>query len=190
MNAIKLVTILLGALISFGGTGAMASPDSISIRKQIFQQIDRQPNFGKYDMTVEVYGGQVTLSGEVASNQARALAENIAAHTRGVDTVRNDLQVLPQPSRVEYSAPRPGWRDGRSDPEISAAIRNALLKEGDIDASGLQIESQNGNVTLYGSRSSFRDVDRILSIALMVDGVKHVQSAMTVEGRPYAATQR
>lgn len=45
------------------------------------------------DIDVDTEAGVVTLSGEVASDQAMELAERIAENAEGVESVRNELQV-------------------------------------------------------------------------------------------------
>ena len=49
----------------------------------------------------------------------------------------------------------------------------------------LDVEVSKGIVTLHGNLRSRREVDKVLSSVLMVDGVTDIQSEITVGGLSY-----
>ncbi|RIL05988.1 MAG: hypothetical protein DCC75_11235, partial [Proteobacteria bacterium] len=54
----------------------------------------------------------------------------------------------------------------------------ALNAHPEIDISGITVNTRNGVVTISGVRPSHRDRDRILSVALMVEGVREIESEL------------
>jgi len=183
--------IVLALAMFFTAFPACADFTSGSIRQQVSAAIDTKGRLGKYDISIDVRQGEVTLDGQVASLNASRLIEEAARSVPGVREVNNNLYInhswyVPAQAHLTQR-PEPVKP---SDSEISADVKNALQREANIDLAGLRIETKNGVVTIDGSRTSFRDIDRILSIALMVDGVEDIKSSMTVGGKPYPFKER
>lgn len=53
----------------------------------------REPDLGSYTLEVGVLAGAVTLYGEVATPEHRAMAEQIARSVRGVESVRSGIAI-------------------------------------------------------------------------------------------------
>lgn len=118
---------------------------------------------------VEMTGGVALLTGTVGSEEERSRFLEAARATSGVTTVVDNLRVPPP----------------LSDDQLAQNVRAALAQENLLSAGDVAIDSKRGTVTVRGDRSSFREVDKLLSVVLMVDGVEDVRSQMTVKGNSY-----
>lgn len=112
-------------------------------------------------------GGVLTITGEVPERSDFERVERIVAGTPGVTRVDNQLNLM----------------KGRSDEEITSNVYQNLQSSKDIR--GLSVSTKEGAVTLKGDASGHSAIDRAMSIALMVPGVKKVESEVTIQGRPY-----
>jgi len=188
----KITKIITGLFLIFllSTPQAFALRGSSAIRDEISAELDKLQGLGRYEIDIDARHGVVTLSGQVASPAVKNTIGQIASNTKGVTNVVNDLQInpafAPREPRVEGRAM---YKTIPTDGDISRRVESALQAESGISLRGLEISSRNGVVTLSGAQPSFRDIDRILSIALMVDGVKDVQSRMTIQGREYMDSQ-
>lgn len=222
--------------------------DSRSIRENVFAAVDRNPEFGRYEISIDVRQGLVTLEGEVATEESKRFVEDVARAEKGVKEVRNFISInptfsasgvsseqdkqlaqnvlsalrrdslltagsfeihaargkvtlkgtVPQPSAITRAASIAqgvaGVQSVENQLKIAAAISDdeianqfqAALRKNGIDSGNLQVSVENGEVTLAGDAESFREIDRLLSIALMTPGVLNVRSEMTVRGAPYS----
>ena len=103
--------------------------------------------------------GKVTLTGDVASYAERTLADQIAASTRGVRDVNNQIMVL--------------YPEDRIDSEIRQDVVQKLKYDALIDASDIEVEVKNDRVTLSGQVGSLAEQRRAVMSAY-VNGVKSV----------------
>lgn len=113
------------------------------------------------NLSVGVSGDTVRLSGEAANPQEKEAIEKIVLNTAGVKRVRNELSI---------AAP------ALADEAIARDIRAAFAANPEINERGLQVEVKNGVATVRGATNNHRETDRILSVALMVPGVKDIRS--------------
>lgn len=86
-------------------------------------------------ITVAVTKGDVTLTGEVADDAAKAKAEEVAKAEKGVKTVINSLTVKPAPLPVVIS----------EDPNLSKNVTDAVK-----DFPTVKAEVKDGIITLMG----------------------------------------
>lgn len=86
------------ALAAVGAWGPSALADDVSTANQIAQNL-RSGGMKHYNVGVGSRGGVITLKGNVASEQQRALALAIAQNTDGVSQVVDQLEIgVPQPA--------------------------------------------------------------------------------------------
>ena len=71
------------------------------------------------------------------------------------------------------------------DATIKKSIEQLVRKEYPSLLKTLDVEVSKGIVTLHGNLRSRREVDKVLSSVLMVDGVTDIQSEITVGGLSY-----
>lgn len=140
---------------------------SARLAESIKSEIAADHSLGRYTLDVLVSGEATSLIGTVARDEDRAAIERITRRTPGVKTIYNQLTV---------AAPR-------SDIVVENDVRRALERAGDVDLAGLDISASDGTVTFVGRRNNHREIDRILSVALMVDGVQKIKSDMTIAPR-------
>lgn len=176
----------------------------VSIR----ERIEADQTLGPKDMTIEVGRGRafppvlqtgeldrhvVRLAGTVSSEQDRQRIREIAEQTPWVRRVENQLRVgkmnAAAAARPSLSTP-PLKKHPIPDSELVARVRDALRTVQGIDSEVIGIQASQGTVWLSGSFDSHRQIDSILSEALMVPGVEDVRSAMTIEGREYPKSWR
>lgn len=94
----------------------------------------------------------------------------------------------PQPSVTTAPAPaRPAGADaGKAsesidDAAVTARVKAALLKDSDGKLIDIDVASRQGVVQLSGSVPSHSDIDRAVSVSTRVEGVREVQSKLTVK---------
>jgi osmotically-inducible protein OsmY len=117
-----------------------AGLDDATLKRDVVEALAYDPATESYELDVSVTDGVVTLSGTTQSWQEKSLAEQTAMSVRGVTDVRNNISV-------NYSADRP---DMEIRPEIEEALRwDTMVDDGLID-----VEVDDGKVTLTGTVGS------------------------------------
>ena len=116
--------------------------------------------------------GVVTLTGTVADESHRVLAEETAASLPGVERVDNKLAT-----KAEAAAKN-------SDAWIGGKVKLALLFHRNVNAGKTDVDVKVGVVTLKGEASSQAQKELTTEYARDIDGVKEVRNEMTVAGTP------
>ncbi|MCB0339458.1 MAG: BON domain-containing protein [Bdellovibrionales bacterium] len=175
--------ILISALVS---NVAVASdlPGTFrsNIAKQIESRISQNTDIRNYDVDIEVRAGYVTLRGSTGTPEERSLVEKIALETEGVEGVENYLTIK-APQKVSEVIVTPTQLPTEN--EILARAQESLRRELGSSSNLVKLKIDSGTLIAEGSLASFRDVDRVLANLLMVDGVRDIQSDLTVRGEPY-----
>jgi osmotically-inducible protein OsmY len=120
---------------------------------------------------VSISGGLITLSGTVESEEARRKLERLAGTATGVEAVRNQIQVAPSSARSALEV----------DQRLARQVEFELYLTRAMDLEAIEIQSQNGAVTLSGRVGS--KAERLLAerIAEDVLGVRAVANRLRVE---------
>jgi hyperosmotically inducible periplasmic protein len=118
--------------------------------------------------------GAVTLTGTVADESQKSLAENTVASLPGVKSVDNELQI---------SGEQPAEH---SDSWITMKVKSALLFHRNVSATGTTVYTKDGIVTLQGVASSPAQQELTTEYAKDVDNVKEVKNDMTIAATPAA----
>ena len=126
---------------------------------------------------VESKNGVVTLTGTVADESHKVLAEETAANLPGVERVDNKLAT-----KAEAAAKN-------SDAWIGGKVKLALLFHRNVNAVKTDVDVKVGIVTLKGEASSQAQKELTTEYARDVDGVKEVRNEMTVRGVAEKAEQ-
>lgn len=129
---------------------------------------------GFRDTHVEVYNGNVLLSGAVPDEQHRQGALMIAHAYRAVSNVYDEMLV------------GQGTTFGRAatDEFIITQIRTRLFASPRVRAVNVNLEVFHGNVYLMGTARSEDELRIAAEIASTVGGVQRVVSFMTVRAQP------
>ena len=112
--------------------------------------------------------GAVTLSGAVANETHKPMAQDTVEALPGVKSVDN---------RIEVTGDRPAEN---SDTWLSMKVKSALLFHRNVSASGTEVYLKEGNVTLKGTAANQAQKDLTTEYAKDVEGVKSVKNEMTV----------
>jgi hyperosmotically inducible periplasmic protein len=123
---------------------------------------------------VDSKDGVVILTGTVAEESHKSLAENTVASLPGVMSVDNQLVVgSEQPAE-------------HSDAWITMKVKTALLFHRNVSATGTTVYTKDGIVTLQGEASSIAEKELTTEYAKDVDNVKEVKNDMTIAATPAA----
>jgi osmotically-inducible protein OsmY len=120
----------------------------------------------------EAKGGVVTLTGTVAEESHKALAQDTAAGLPGVTRVDNQLAT-----KAEVAA-------DNADTWIGRKVKLTLLFHRHVNASKTAVEVKDGVVTLTGEASSTAQKELTTEYATDIEGVKEVKNEMTVAATP------
>jgi osmotically-inducible protein OsmY len=125
---------------------------------------------------VDVKDGIVTLRGNAASEAQKELTAEYTKDVEGVKDV-NNLMIVSQTS------PNIITTIGATidDASITAQVKLSLLYHRSTSAINTKVETNNGDVTLYGKASNAAEVTLATKLANDVNGVKGVKNRMTIE---------
>ncbi|MBD3349036.1 MAG: BON domain-containing protein, partial [Candidatus Eisenbacteria bacterium] len=147
------------------------------IESEIKSALRWNPHIDDGLIVVEVENGSVTLRGSVGSAAEKRLAETRAwtAGVSGVDASR--LRVVAWARSEEF---REGKYREKSDGEIRAAVRDAMIYDPRIDAYDIAIAANEGVVTLRGNVASLKAKRSAEQDARNTVGVWRVRSFLKV----------
>lgn len=98
------------------------------------------PLLEKAHVNVHSYNGVILLTGEVPSEDMRAMAGDTARNFRGVRQVHNELQI--QGSTSFLSRTNDGW--------LSTKVKSRLIADESVDSGKIKVVTENGVVYLMG----------------------------------------
>jgi hyperosmotically inducible periplasmic protein len=124
------------------------------------------------DIKVESKDGIVTLTGTVASDSHRSMAQETVTDLPGVKAVDNKLELKGEP-------PTPN-----SDLWIGDKVKTTLLFHRSVSALNTEVDVKEGVVTLRGVASSNAEKELATEYVKDVDGVKGVENHMTIGPAP------
>jgi len=130
-----------------------------------------------FDTTVATARGEVTLTGEVPTEEVKGLAAAIARDTSGVSAVHNNLTVNPG---VGGNPDAASIGDRVADLEIKTLVTDHLAQATELQNEHITVQVSKRRVSLDGtvdSPAQRRTADRI---ALLVPGVLELTSNLTV----------
>ncbi len=128
-------------------------------------------------VTADAKNGVVTLTGTVAEESHKTLAQETVASLPGVTRVDNQLTTT-----AEVAA-------ANADTWIGRKVKLALLFHRNVNLSKTTIEVKDGIVTLKGEAANLAQKELTTEYAKDIDGVKSVKNEMTVAATPEPATQ-
>jgi osmotically-inducible protein OsmY len=120
----------------------------------------------------ESENGVVTLTGTVAQESHKLLAQDTVEGLPGVKSVDNQLKVKGE-SPAEHS-----------DTWLVVKVKSVLLFHRNVSATGTSVSAVDGNVTLRGEASSMAQKELTAEYAKDVEGVKEVKNEMTIAKTP------
>jgi hyperosmotically inducible protein len=125
-------------------------------------------NASPFDIKVKTIQGEVTLEGQVPSEQVKNVAGAIAQDTASVKQVHNDLSVNPA---IERNPDREHLGERVADLEIQTLLTDALSKNADLAEKHIGTEVKNRAVALNGTVQTSNQKYTAEQIAWQVPGV-------------------
>ena len=174
---INIFSIFLSVALLIGGP---AFATSKSVLDNVEQAIANDPAIGNFKIEAGYNNGLVTLKGEVASEAAMYRTLEVARKAHGVQGLRNRLVINPALAPRQMMA-RPKLIDDRT---LATNLMRSLERDMKLPAD-FAIYVYGGGATFKGTADNHRQIDRILSTALMTRGVTSIKNDMTIGGKPY-----
>jgi hyperosmotically inducible protein len=155
-------TMLLGACSLMSGSDTDSRIDASARKTYVFRTRLKDDH-----ISIEAREGIVTLSGTVADESHKSLAEDTVEGLPGVKKVENRLEVTGEKA------------DEHSDTWIGVKVKTSLWFHRNV-SSRTDVDVKDGLVTLSGTASSQAQKDLTTEYTKDVDGVKSVKNEMTV----------
>jgi osmotically-inducible protein OsmY len=122
-------------------------------------------------VNVDVYQGQVMLTGAVADQQAAALAEQLAWQVEGVQRVFNDIEVIEEDQLQRVT------RDTGTEYKIKARLVTAL----GVRSRNYRWRSVNDTVYLIGMAQSQEELEEVKELIDDLDEVHEIVSHVKIK---------
>src|ERR1700686_2456289 len=136
-----------------------------------------------FDIKVETMQGEVTLTGQVPSDEVKDVAGAIAQDTAGVKQVHNDLGINPTAERNPETE-RLGERV--ADLEVKTVVGDALSKSPELKDKHIDVQVKSRIVTLGGALETAAQKYTAEQIAWQASGVQGVTDNISVSLAPAA----
>jgi osmotically-inducible protein OsmY len=124
-----------------------------------------------FDIQVETSQAEVTLDGQVPSEQIKAVAGAIALDTSGVKEVHNNLGINPSTARNPETA---GLGERIADLEIKTLVNENLSQNAELAEKHIATDVKSRTVTLSGTVATAAQKNQAEQIAWQVTGVQGV----------------
>jgi len=163
------LAVLLAAPLGAGAadTKAVVSDSWITSKTKIALFGDQRVKGSQVSVTTT--HGMVYLHGKVDSAEAKSAAAAVAKGIDGVQSVKNDLQVVPPTTRKAVDA---------NDKDIAKAVESRLSRDGQLKK--VDVRADAGVVTLSGSVPSINASAKASETARAVPGVKAVKNELAL----------
>lgn len=130
-----------------------------------------------FDIKVQTNQGEVTLDGQVPSEQVKTVAGAIAQDTSSVKQVHNNLSVNPS---IERNPDREHLGERVADLEIKTLVADGLSKSAELAATPIVTEVKDRAVTLGGTVQTISQKHTADQIAWQVPGVQGLTDNLSV----------
>lgn len=134
-------------------------------------------NVSPFDIKVQTIQGEVTLDGQVPSEQVKTVAGAIAQDTSSVKLVHNNLGVNPA---IERNPDREHLGERVADLEIQTLVTDALSKNPDLAEKHIATQVKNRTVALSGTVQTTNQKYSAEQIAWQVPGVQGLTNNLGV----------
>jgi hyperosmotically inducible periplasmic protein len=152
--------------------------DDGRIQSKLVTAYSLNEHLSPYDLDVKVDHGKVVLAGQVENGIERDLAEEIARGVDGVAGVDNQIRI--EGEKAARTEPSPFYRSVQ-DATLTARVKSNLLWNQYTDGTDIDVDTDNGIVTLKGVVASEMEKKLAVQIAENTRGVRKVQEALRVD---------
>jgi hyperosmotically inducible protein len=137
-----------------------------------------------FNIDTDVKNGTAYLRGAVESDIDRDLAGEIAESIDGITNVENELVVDTAKAQMaaddEESKEREGFKHTVLNATLTARVKSQLLMNTNTTGTDINVDSDEGVVTLSGEVESPEEKDLAIRIASNTDGAKSVNDRLMV----------
>jgi hyperosmotically inducible protein len=166
-------------LVSFLGCAPTATKegtgeyiDDSVITTKVKAVILKEGSLKSTEINVETFKGVVQLSGFVNSQADINKAIEITRSVKGVRSVTNSMRIKQESSSAgEYI----------DDAAITTKVKAAILQEGSLKSTEINVETFKGVVQLSGFVNSQADINKAVEVTRNVKGVKSVTNSMRLK---------
>lgn len=145
----------------------------------IWTAIALNRNLGAFDISVDVDGNTAVLTGSVESEVERDLAEQIALGVDGITSVDNQVTVDAEHDGAQADS-QSDFAQTVQDATITATVKSKLLWNNNTDGMDINVETNNGVVTLNGTAPSSASRDLAENLAENTNNVRRVENNLEV----------
>ncbi|NAW59025.1 MULTISPECIES: BON domain-containing protein [unclassified Vibrio] len=131
-------------------------------------------NLNSFDINTDVKQGVVYLTGNVDSDVDKRLAGELVRNIDGVKKVDNQLTVMDEKQQSS------DLKQDLVDSKIATVVKTSLLLEPDVNGSDINVDVEQGVVTLKGEVESDAMRQLALLLAKHTDDVKKVDDQLNV----------
>lgn len=140
-------------------------------------------NLNSFDINTDVQNGKVILTGKVDNSVDKKLAEELVANIDGVTDVDNQLTVVEEHDSEAMDSDDMDMDSATgklTDAKIATVIKTRLLMDSDISGFDIDVDVEQGNVTLTGTVDSDAERDLAVEIAKNATDVTDVEDNLKV----------
>jgi hyperosmotically inducible periplasmic protein len=166
MNRFGLTVALVGTMVVAGAVAARADVNDSWITTKAKIALLTTDGFSVNGANVDTVHGNVTIHGKVATTEDRTKAEQTVRGVKGVKTVKNLLQVVPNSLKDLVDA-----KDSDVKDRVEASLKTDIKME-DVKVASVN----NGVVLLSGKTENLTEKLRAIENAYSVNGVHRVAS--------------
>lgn len=191
MNVIK--PLALATLLAFGG--AVALPPTASADKPVEQSLSDANKEGRiwasfalnrhlnpFEFDIAVSGETATINGTVDESIDKDLAEQVALGVSGIKKVVNNVKVDPDWAPKPRPSGERSFGQAAEDATITATVKSKLLWSEHTDGLDINVDTNNGIVTLRGKVPTAEGKDLAGRYAGNTSGVRKVNNELAVAG--------
>ncbi len=117
-------------------------------------------NLNSFDINTDVKNGKVILTGKVDTSVDKALAEELVSSLEGVTEVDNNLTIVNKKTMSKDDEVMQQLKDSK----VETVVKTRLLFESEVSGMDIEVEVDEGVVTLKGKVDS--DSERQLAQAI------------------------
>lgn len=178
---LTVISFAANKVILAGDTSPAKKENTVSdgwIQSKLVTAYSLNEHLSTYDIDVKVENRMVILAGQVENGIERDLAEEIAQGVDGVAGVENRIEVAGEKAvRTESSS----FYRSVQDATLTARVKSNLLWNQYTDGTDIDVDTDNGIVTLKGVVASEMEKKLAVQIAENTRGVRRVQETLRVD---------
>lgn len=142
-------------------------PADSEIKSSIEKILKWNPEIEADDIDISVNNGIVTLRGSVDAFWVKFRVQEIISNLSGINDIKNDIAIV--------------LKEDYDDKEIAEGIVKALIRNEKVSAENINVEVEDGEVTLIGKVSDWDEYRAAINMAKFTGGVKEVHDKISIE---------